>query len=99
MMKNQSTKERSIRVVVGIILLAAGYMYLGGALQIIFYAIGIIAILSAASGYCPVKRMISGSEEGAAKSAGQPQAAEGQVAQPAQGGEARENSQEQQNIQ
>ena len=49
--KNESQMDRAIRLLIGLVLLFAGYQ-VGGWLMIVFYVLGIIALLTAATGYC-----------------------------------------------
>ena len=49
--KNESQMDRAIRLLIGLVLLFAGYQ-VGGWLMIVFYVLGIIALLTAATGVC-----------------------------------------------
>lgn len=50
--QNESTFDRVIRIIVGIIALLVGYTVLSGAAQTIVYVVGLIALLTGAIGFC-----------------------------------------------
>jgi hypothetical protein len=52
MKKNESTTDRIIRAVIGLVLLAVAYYDLSGVLSIIAYIVGAAAIVTATIGYC-----------------------------------------------
>ena len=58
MMRNLGNVERSIRAVLGIVLIAVGYMadFSQGA-AIAAYAVGVIALGTAAVGFCPAWKL------------------------------------------
>lgn len=51
---NVGGTERIVRFVLGIIFVAGSFYSLSGAAQIIGYAIGVIALLTAITRYCPL---------------------------------------------
>jgi hypothetical protein len=56
--QNESSVDRIIRTVVGLILLVVAY-YSFGILSIILYILGAIAIITAASGFCPSYKLFN----------------------------------------
>jgi len=51
---NESNADRIGRVVVGVLLLIAGFGFLNGALAIIAIVVGAILTLTGAVGFCPI---------------------------------------------
>ena len=52
-MKNVGSTDKIIRIIVGILLLAAGFLVaMGLALKIIFIAVGLINLVTAITGFC-----------------------------------------------
>ena len=50
---NVGGADRIIRIVLGIVLVAAGFFYLSGTLGIILGVVGLIMLVTAAIGWCP----------------------------------------------
>lgn len=59
MKANESTVDRVIRIVLGVILLAAG-ITLGGAWGIVLDVIGLLALVTGAIGVCPAYKLFGG---------------------------------------
>ena len=51
---NMGSTDRIIRVVLGIILLAVGFFSLGGVWGIVLGIVGVILLVTAAIGWCPL---------------------------------------------
>jgi hypothetical protein len=49
---NESKTDRMIRIVVGIILVSAGFFGFSGSIQTVFYVVGVIALLTGIVGFC-----------------------------------------------
>ncbi len=49
---NESTTDRILRIIVGIISLTVGYSTLSGVAQTIAYVIGAVALITGAIGFC-----------------------------------------------
>lgn len=58
MQKNESTLDRAIRAVLGIIIIYAAYAALGGIVAFIGYVIGILLLISAITGYCHLYKIM-----------------------------------------
>jgi uncharacterized membrane protein len=54
---NESSTDRVIRGVVGIVLLAAGWLVGPGVLQIVLFVLGAVALFTAATGFCLLYRL------------------------------------------
>ena len=54
MIQNMGGADRIVRVVVGIVLLAAAFMFLSGTLAIIAGVLGVIMLGTSAIGWCPL---------------------------------------------
>ncbi len=52
MKPNESTTDRILRVIIGIIALMIGYFTLSGVAQTIVYVIGAVALITGAIGFC-----------------------------------------------
>jgi type IV secretory pathway VirB2 component (pilin) len=53
MKQNESTTDRVIRAIVGVVLLGIGWFYLGNsALGIVLDVVGVVALFTAATGFC-----------------------------------------------
>jgi len=72
--KNESQMDRAIRLIIGLVLLVVGSQ-LGGWLQIVLYILAIIALVTAATGFCLIYKLINFSSA-EAKSATEPKAEE-----------------------
>ncbi len=59
---NESATDRVIRVIVGLVLLAAWvFGWLGGALAVVLGLVGAILVLTGAAGFCPLYRLVGAS--------------------------------------
>ncbi|MEZ4608331.1 MAG: DUF2892 domain-containing protein [Deinococcales bacterium] len=59
MATNESTTDRAIRVIIGIVLLAAKlFGYVGGTLGLILAIVGVILLLTGLVGFCPLYRLL-----------------------------------------
>lgn len=56
--KNEGALDRLIRILIGEVLLLAGFFWLWGIWQIIAYALGIVAIFTALSGFCLLYKLL-----------------------------------------
>ncbi len=56
--KNESVIDRMIRAIVGELLLFGAYFWLGGVLQMVVIALGIVAIVTAITGFCGLYKII-----------------------------------------
>ncbi len=54
---NESKLDRIIRVVVGLVLLAVALMYTTGVLRTVLLVIAVIALVTAATGFCALYRL------------------------------------------
>ncbi|MEA5078994.1 MAG: DUF2892 domain-containing protein [Anaerolineaceae bacterium] len=55
MKTNESSMDRYIRVILGVVLVVLGLLgVVSGTLAIVFYAIGAIAIITGLVGFCPL---------------------------------------------
>ena len=52
MKQNENTTDRIIRLVAGVILLAAGLYFTSGTLAIVLDTLGVVALFTAATGFC-----------------------------------------------
>ena len=50
--QNESSTDRMIRVIVGIVALIAGLFWLTGTLQIVAYVVGAVALITGIIGFC-----------------------------------------------
>lgn len=57
MKQNENTTDRIIRLVAGIVLLAAGIFFTSGTLAIIFDVLGAVMLITAATGSCLIYRL------------------------------------------
>jgi hypothetical protein len=59
MIRNESNLDRTLRAIVGAILLIAWIAgWLGGACAIVLGIVGVILLLSAAVGFCPLYKLL-----------------------------------------
>jgi hypothetical protein len=58
MTKNEGTNDRVLRALLGLVLLAGGYLSSGGAIAIILYMIGVISLLTAITGFCGLYKLL-----------------------------------------
>lgn len=52
MKRNEGTLDRLIRLFIAVFALLGGYLWLFGTLQIVVYVIGVVALVTAATGFC-----------------------------------------------
>ena len=50
--QNESSVDRIIRVVVGIVSLSVGYLFLTGIVQMVIYIIGLVSLVTGIVGFC-----------------------------------------------
>ncbi len=55
---NESKVDRIIRLIVGVILLYVGYAYLSSPWNWVAYVVGAIAVITAATGFCLLYRLL-----------------------------------------
>lgn len=55
---NESTTDRAIRAVVGIVLVIAAFAVDSGALKVILGILALIALVTAAVGFCPLYKLL-----------------------------------------
>jgi hypothetical protein len=59
MVRNEGTVDRVVRVVVGLVLVAAwAFGWLTGTLAVVLGVVGIVLIGTGAAGFCPLYRML-----------------------------------------
>lgn len=58
MNKNEGAIDRLIRILIGEVLLLAGFFWLWGIWQIIAYALGIVSVFTALSGFCLLYKLL-----------------------------------------
>jgi uncharacterized membrane protein HdeD (DUF308 family) len=56
-LQNENSTDRTIRVIIGIILLIVGYLALTGTSQIVAYVIGAILVLTGLTGFCALYKL------------------------------------------
>jgi uncharacterized membrane protein HdeD (DUF308 family) len=56
--QNESSTDRIIRVIIGIVALLAGLFWLTGTLQIVAYVVGAIALITGAIGFCGIYALL-----------------------------------------
>lgn len=54
---NESTTDRVMRAITGAVLIGAGYFWGPGAVRIVLYVVGVVALLTAATGFCLLYRI------------------------------------------
>ena len=57
-MKNLSAVDRIVRLVVSLVFIEIGYFWLGGGMQFLAVAIGVILLVTALAGFCPLNKLI-----------------------------------------
>lgn len=58
MVRNEGTIDRALRVIVGVVLLAAWvFGWLGGATAIVLGVVGAVLVVTGAVGFCPIYRL------------------------------------------
>lgn len=57
MKRNESNQDRGIRAVVGIIALLIGLFAVGGFLRALLIIVGLVLLITAAVGFCPLYRL------------------------------------------
>lgn len=55
---NESNQDRGIRAVVGIIALLIGLFAVGGFLRALLIIVGLVLVITAAVGFCPLYRLL-----------------------------------------
>lgn len=58
MKRNESNQDRGIRAVVGIIALLIGLFAVGGFLRALLIIVGLVLLITAAVGFCPLYRLL-----------------------------------------
>ena len=58
MKRNESNQDRGIRAVVGIIALLVGLFAGGGFLRALLTIVGLVLVITAAVGFCPLYRLL-----------------------------------------
>lgn len=58
MKRNESNQDRGIRAVVGIIALLSGLFAVGGFLRALLIIVGLVLVITAAVGFCPLYRLL-----------------------------------------
>ena len=58
MNRNESNQDRGIRAVVGIIALLVGLFAGGGFLRALLTIVGLVLVITAAVGFCPLYRLL-----------------------------------------
>lgn len=58
MKRNASNQDRGIRAVVGIIALLIGLFAVGGFLRALLIIVGLVLVITAAVGFCPLYRLL-----------------------------------------
>ena len=58
MKRNESNQDRGIRAVVGIIALLIGLFAVGGFLRALLIIVGLVLVITAAVGFCPLYRLV-----------------------------------------
>jgi hypothetical protein len=58
MKKNEGTTDRILRALLGVLLLIVAYYFVSGALSIILYILGAVALLTAITGFCALYTLL-----------------------------------------
>ncbi len=58
MKRNESNQDRGIRAVLGIIALLVGLFAAGGFLRSLLIIVGLVLVITAAVGFCPLYRLL-----------------------------------------
>lgn len=58
MKRNEPNQDRGIRAVVGIIALLIGLFAVGGFLRALLIIVGLVLLITAAVGFCPLYRLL-----------------------------------------
>lgn len=58
MKRNESNQDRGIRAVVGFIALLIGLFAVGGFLRALLIIVGLVLVITAAVGFCPLYRLL-----------------------------------------
>lgn len=58
MKRNESNQDRGIRAVVGIIAVLVGLLAVGGFLRALLVIVGLVLVITAAVGFCPLYRLL-----------------------------------------
>ena len=54
---NESTGDRVVRAILGVLLLALGWFFTGGVLRIVILVVAAVALITAATGFCLIYRI------------------------------------------
>ncbi len=65
--RNEGAADRIIRLLIGLALIGIGYFYLSGAAAIVLYVLGAISLITAATGFCALYKLLGASTLKAAK--------------------------------
>lgn len=55
---NESATDRVIRAISGLVLIGAGYFWGPGVVRIVLYVVGVVALFTAATGFCLIYRIL-----------------------------------------
>jgi hypothetical protein len=58
---NESTIDRVIRLIIGVVLIAAGYFFATGVGSIVLYVLGAVMLFTAATGFCLIYKLFGAS--------------------------------------
>lgn len=56
--RNESTPDRIIRLILGVVFFQLAFFWLGGIGQVIFYVLGAVMLLTALVGFCPLYKIL-----------------------------------------
>jgi hypothetical protein len=56
--QNENQIDRTIRLVLGIVLALTGYAFFSGTLQIVLYVLAFIALFTSATGFCLIYKIL-----------------------------------------
>ena len=57
-MKNESSMDRKIRAVIGVVFLVLGSVVFSGTVSIIAYVLGVVMLITAATGFCALYKVL-----------------------------------------
>lgn len=57
MKKNEGNIDRIVRAIVGIVLIATAFLLNANGLTVVFYVVGVIAIITAITGFCALYKI------------------------------------------
>ncbi|MDO8240480.1 MAG: DUF2892 domain-containing protein [Candidatus Moranbacteria bacterium] len=58
MTKNEGTIDRTVRAIVGIACIVAAFMMPANGLTVLFYIVGVVAIITAITGFCALYKIV-----------------------------------------